>query len=226
MLILLLWKESLSESYIHPMFLHQLITPIYKGKGSKCSAPNYRPISLTSHLIKIFERILRNKLVDFIECNNKINPNQHGFRKGHSCLSELLCHYDEIMTNANNGKGTDTVYLDFAKAFDKVDHKLLLKKIHSFGIRGKLLKWLEAFLTDRKQEVAVEGFKSFISAVISGVPQGSVLGPILFLIFINDITDTVINSKLKCFADDTRLSKAISIERDASLLQEDLDKVM
>ena len=224
--LLLLWRESLDTGQINNMFLHQLITPLYKGKGSKCEAVNYRPISLTSHIIKIFERVVRDKIVNFLEENCLLSDGQHGFRKGRSCLSELLAHYEEILQNANNGKGTDTVYLDFAKAFDKVDHQLLLMKFESIGIKGKLLGWLKSFLSNRTQEVAVDGFKSFVSAVISGVPQGSVLGPILFLIFINDISSSIDHCKLKSFADDTKLSQSISCQNDADQLQSDLDKVM
>ena len=224
--LFMLWRESIDNGYIHPMFLHQLITPLYKGKGSRCQAVNYRPISLTSHIIKVFERVIRDKLVSFLEENNIISPNQHGFRKGRSCLSELLSHYEDILENANNGNGTDTVYLDFAKAFDKVDHHLLLKKLEAIGIKGKLLSWLKSFLYNRKQEVVVDGIKSFIAAVLSGVPQGSVLGPILFIIFINDIAKSLHTSKLKSFADDTKLSRSISCQSDSNLLQEDLSKVM
>ena len=224
--LLMLWKDSFNSGHIHTMFLHQLVTPLYKGKGSKCQAVNYRPISLTSHIIKMFERVLRDKIVNFLEENCILNQNQHGFRKGRSCLSELLAHYEEIMRNANTGEGTDTIYLDFAKAFDKVDHKLLLKKLTSVGIKGKLLNWLKAFLSNRKQEVVIDSVKSFVWAVLSGVPQGSVLGPILFLIFINDIGNSVLNAKLKSFADDTKLSCTISCQADSEKLQDDLNRVM
>ena len=224
--LLLLWRDSIDNGFIHPMFLHQLITPLYKGKGSRCQAINYRPISLTSHIIKVFERIIRDKLVNFLEENNILSSNQHGFRKGRSCLSELLAHYDEILENANNGNGTDTVYLDFSKAFDKVDHHLLLKKLEAIGIKGKLLNWIKAFLSNRKQEVVVNGFKSFIFNVLSGVPQGSVLGPILFIIFINDIANSLYSSKLKSFADDTKLSHSISCQSDSKQLQKDLNQVI
>ena len=208
------------------MFLHQLITPIYKGKGSKCKAVNYRPISLTSHVIKVFERVIRNKLVRHLEDNQILSPNQHGFRKGRSCLSELLAHYEDIMLNANAGEGTDTIYLDFAKAFDKVDHKILLSKLKKVGIRGKLLNWLKAFLSNRQQEVVVDGYKSFIHAVLSGVPQGSVLGPILFIIFINDMADSLESVQLKSFADDTKISRSIYDQTDSLKLQGDLNRIL
>ena len=224
--LLLLWSTSMESGFIHQMYLHQLITPIYKGKGSKCKAANYRPISLTSHVMKVFERIIRNKLVAYLEENNILSPNQHGFRKGRSCLSELLAHYEDILLNANSGEGTDTVYLDFAKAFDKVDRRILLKKLKRVGITGKLLGWFKAFLSNRKQEVVVEGFKSFISAVLSGVPQGNVLGPILFIIFINDMADSLESVKLKSFADDTKISRSICYQTDADKLQEDLNRVL
>lgn len=224
--LFLLWSTSMETGFIHQMYLHQLITPIYKGKGSKCKAPNYRPISLTSHIVKAFERVIRKKLVAYLEDNNLISPNQHGFRKGRSCLSELLHHHDDVLLNGNSGEGTDIIYLDFAKAFDKVDHKLLLNKLKKVGIGGKLLNWFKAFLSNRKQEVVIEGFKSWISDVLSGVPQGSVLGPILFIIFINDMADSLQHSKLKSFADDTKISRSISNQNDAIKLQEDLNCVL
>ena len=127
--LLLLWRDSMDNGVIHPMFLHQLITPLYKGKGSKCDAVNYRPISLTSHIIKLFERVIRDKLVKFLEDNCLLSCNQHGFRKGRSCLTQLINHIDQILQNFLENKDTDSIYLDFAKAFDKVDHALLLSKL-------------------------------------------------------------------------------------------------
>ena len=118
------------------------------------------------------------------------------------------------------------MYLDFAKAFDKVDHQLLMKKLEAIGIKGKLLNWINAFLSNRKQEVVVVGFKSFIYSVLSGVAQGSVLGPILFIIFINDIANSLCDCKLKSLADDTKISNSISCHEDAIKLQEDLNRIM
>ena len=143
----------------------QSITPIFK-KGDKSDPGNYRPISLTSHLIRIFERVIIKKLVCHLESNSILSSKQHGFRKGRSCLTHVLRHIDDIIQSLLNGNDHDVIYLDFTKAFEKVDHEILVHKLRQCGVQGKLLKWIEQFLTDRKQ------------FVLSGVPQGSVLGPI------------------------------------------------
>ena len=121
-----------------------------------------------------------------------------------------FAHFDDILCNSLEGADTDAIYLDFAKAFDKVDHQLLLKKLKAFGVTGKVFQWIESFLLDRDQYVAVNGVKSSVSKVItSRVPQGTVLGPILFIIFINDMNESIVSSILRSFADDTRILKAI-----------------
>ena len=194
---------------------------MYK-RGCGSLPPNYRPISLTAHEIKLFERILRAKMVEFLESNNLLSCQQHGFRKGKSCLTELLKQYDEILNNFLKQNETDVIYLDFAKAFDKVDHEILLQKLKNIGIGGKLYDWIKSFLSDRSQVVVVDGVLSFIASVISGVPQGTVLGPLLFLIYINDISDCLHHCKLGCFADDSRIFKSISYSQDGELLQQDL----
>ena len=142
--IKLIWDESLSTGIIPKHFKKQLVAPIHK-KDSIVFPPNHRPISLTSHVIKIFERVLRNHLVEYLEKNNIINPNQHGFRQGKSCLTQLLAHYDELIINALEGNETDVIYIDFAKAFDKIDHEILLAKLLKYGINGKLFEWIKKF---------------------------------------------------------------------------------
>ena len=223
--IYLIWKDSLREGSIHSMFKSQLICPVFK-KGSKALAENYRPISLTSHIIKIFERVVRNHIVNHLEHNNLLINNQHGFRKGKSCLSELLDHYTEIVNSFNEGSDTDAIFLDFAKAFDKVDHDVLLRKLQNLGITGELHNWIRSFLTNRVQKVTVDGFHSRLVAVLSGVPQGTVLGPILFLIYINDINEHIQHSSLRSFADDTRILKRIEGHADMHKLQRDLNNVI
>ena len=221
----LMWKKSFDQGVIDQCFLSQLIAPTFKS-GSHFDPENYRPISLTSHLIKIFERVIQKKVVEYLEENGLLNHNQHGFRKGFSCLSELLAHFNDIIDNMSNGSRTDTIYLDFSKAFDRVDHDLLLKKIQLFGINGKLFEWIKAFLCYRTQKVAVDGSYSNSMPVQSGVPQGTVLGPLLFLIFIDDMSRVIKHSTLRLFADDSRLLKSIDSPSDILQLQEDLSSVI
>ena len=200
------------------------ITPIHKG-GSRSLAENYRPVALTSHVIKIFEKVLRAHIVQHMNENNLFNPSQHGFRSGRSCLSQLLEQYNLILNILDEDANADVVYLDFSKAFDKVDHAIVLQKIKRLGIDGKILKWLKSFLTERKQSVMVNGVKSEPQNVLSGVPQGSVLGPLIFLILIGDIDKDILNSFVKSFADDTRASKQVKTVEDVALLQLDLEKI-
>jgi hypothetical protein len=223
--IYLIWDCSFSKSQVPSYYKESIVTPIHK-KDSKFLPQNYRPVSLTSHIVKLFERILRKQLVNYLERNNLISKIQHGFRKGHSCLSELLEHMDDILAGFQDEKDTDVIYLDFAKAFDKVDHPLLIKKLERYGIHPKMIAWISSFLSGRTQSVVVNGIHSFIAAIISGVPQGTVLGPILFILFINDIGDCVNHSTVRCFADDTRLSSKIDTSLDCSKLQEDLYAVI
>ena len=220
--IMILWKESFETGYIAKQYKTQVITPVHK-KSSKADPANYRPIALTSHIIKTFERIVRNQLVAHLEKNHLLCKNQHGFRKHRSCLTQLLKHIDTVLKNLLNNQATDVIYLDYAKAFDKVDHQILLKKLHSYGIRGKLLTWLNAYLSNRWQTVVINGSHSYPAKVISGVPQGTVLGPILFIIYLNDLQSCIKHSVISSFADDTRLKRAINTTEDTVLLQSDLN---
>ena len=220
----LIYRACLDGGVVPKSFKIGNVTPLFKS-GSRGLAVNYRPITLTSHLSKIFEKIVRNHILTFLEEHNMLNDSQHGFRRGRSCISQLIAHFENIIDQLEKGYNVDVVYLDFCKAFDKLVFNTLLSKLKQIGISGKLARWLHSFLTGRQQYVTVNGFRSFLFDVLSGVPQGSVLGPLLFIIFINDIDKEVVSSFLSSFADDTRISKGIKHQTDMRYLQEDLNKV-
>ena len=220
----LLWRRSLDFGEVPEKLKTSAITPIHKG-GSRKYAKNYRPVALTSHIIKVFEKVIRNKVVRFIESRNLMNPNQHGFRAGHSCLTQLIQHHDKITKLLEEGMNVDVVYVDFAKAFDKLDIDITLQKLHELGITGKVFEWIKAFLSERRQYVVVEGSKSEPVPVISGVPQGSVLGPLMFLILLGDIDENIRYSHVASFADDTRIFSGIGSNEDVNKLQADLENI-
>ena len=194
-------------------------------KCTKHGACNYKPVSLTSVLGKTMDRIIKSRITLHLESNNLINDTQHGFRERRSCLTNLLDFFGRVTDIYDEEKAVDIVYLDFKKAFDKVPHERLLKKLEAHGIRGNLLRWIRVWLTTRKQRVMIDGIKSEWRGVTSGVPQGSVLGPLLFIIYINDL-DTNITSKISKFADDTKICHKSTTYLDRIELQEDIDKLV
>ena len=200
------------------------IIPIFK-KGSRCKSENYRPVRLTSVICKLLESLLRDHMVDFLTRHNLINQTQHGFLKGRSCLTNLLDFMEHISKWADDGSPVDVIYLDFQKAFDKVPHQRLLIKLKSHGMGESVVNWVRDWLSGRKQRVVVEGEESSWRPVISGVPQGSVLGPILFLIYINDLENEIGSNILK-FADDTKMFRRVESQEDRHQLQSDLNKLV
>ena len=220
-----IFQHSLDQSEIPDILKLGFICPILKPNSSREKPASWRPVSLTSHIIKTFERVIRRQIVNHLESNNLMNRDQHGSRRGRSCLSQLLEHQDEILRSLEEGHNVDVVYTDFEKAFEKVDHRKLVEKMKSqFGIEGKLGKWLKCFLENRRQQIIIEETKSEKSDVRSGAIQGSVLGPIFFLMFISDIT-TDIPSSLKVFVDDAKIKEAIEDEEGAEKLQQSLDRL-
>ena len=200
------------------------LVPIFK-KGSKSDASNYRPISLTAVLCKLCEHILHSTIITHLANHKILSDAQHGFRKRRSCDTQLLLALNDFARGLEDKSQTDIIFLDFAKALDKVSHQRLLKKTYYYGICGHTLKWIESFLDNRSQQVVIDGHFSIDTKIKSGVPQGSVLGPLLFLIYINDLPNCVLDSVCRLFADDCILFQRIRSCHDSNKLQADLDQL-
>jgi len=195
-------------------------------KGSPSDPSNYRPISLTCISCKLLESVIKESLLCHLLQHNIINKHQHGFLRRKSTATQLLeCNLDwNIALNSRNS--IDIIYLDYAKAFDSVVHQKLLAKLSCYGINGQLLTWIKSFLTGRTQYVIIAGSYSHTCCVISGVPQGSVLGPVLFIVFVNDICKVVCDGvTVKLFADDTKLYSVINTAADHDNLQSCLSAI-
>ena len=220
----MLLRKSIDENKIIEIHKLQYIAPLFKG-GSRLLPKNYRPVSLTSHIMKVFERVIVKNILNHLLTQNRLNPNQHGFVPNRSTQTQLLAHFETIYQALFNNQRLDVVYLDFAKAFDKVSHKIVLEKLVKHKIGGLIGKWIKEFLTKRKQVVVINGCKSNESEVLSGVPQGTVLAAILFVIMIHDINEDAKEVIVRSFADDTRVSKEIVSEKDKEILQRALLKI-
>ena len=201
------------------------ITPIFK-KGAKGDPGNYRPISLTCVACKLMESIVKDSILEHLMDNNLINPTQHGFMNQKSCVTNLLEFFETITTYFDSGTPTDIIYLDFSKAFDKVPKERLLLKLREHSIESNVHTWIRDWLTDRKQRVVLNGKFSFWEEVVSGVIQGSVLGPVAFIIYINDLDfRATLISIIRKFADDTKLGQKITSDNDRKLLQDCLNNL-
>ena len=215
---------SLREGVVPSDWKTALITPIFK-KGDPQKPSQYRPVSLTSVVCKILERIIREQLIRYLVENSIIPNEQHGFLSKKSITTNLLECLDKWTKNFDDGKQTDIIYLDYSKCFDTVCHSKLLFKLSQYGINGSSLEWLKCFLSNRIQHVKINNSLSPPANVISGVPQGSVLGPVLFLCFSADLKFVVQNCEISIYADDTKLFKRIENVTDCCYLQQDLDAV-
>ena len=218
----ILFQKSMKEG-AHDSWRKATIAAIYK-KGKKSDPGNYRPVSLTSVISKMMESIVRDAIVAHLMKNNLFTNDQHGFVPGRDCITQLLVCMEIWTKMIEDGHCFDVIYTDFSKAFDSVPHERLFVKMESLGIGGDILKWVKSFLRERTQCVNVDGAYSTWKKVISGIPQGSVIGPILFVIFINDMPDVVKRCLCKLFADDCKLFGRVQDAND-DCVQNDLSNL-
>ena len=200
-----LFNYSLESGELPGEWKSAHITPVPKGGDSEIVV-NYRPVSVLPVVAKVFERLIHKQLYTFLHLNNILEPNQFGFRPGHSTQDVLVNMVDGWRKAMDEDKVVGAVYLNFSKAFDMVDHSLLLLKMAKYGVRGKELKWFTDYLYERRQRVCVENAKSDWATIRRGVPQGSILGPLLFIIYANDLPQAVQHCFVQQYADDTTLS--------------------
>jgi hypothetical protein len=215
-----LFNKSLESGILPEDWKTAEVTAIFK-KGSKQDPGNYRPVSLTCIICKVLESVIRDALVNFFLDNNLYTDCQHGFRKKRSCVTHLLEVMEDFTMLMEQRQDIDVIYCDFKKAFDTVPHERLLIKLAAYGVVGGTLAWIKSFLNGRSQHVQVGTAKSNKVSVLSGIPQGSILGPILFTVFINDLPDAL-KCTCKIFADDTKL---YGNAKDNEELQHDITKL-
>jgi hypothetical protein len=218
------YSQCMEFSYLPPDWLRAYITPVFK-KGDPSSPLNYRPIALTCTICKIMEVVIKDQLLNYLLRNSLISKHQHGFLSKHSTTTNLLESTHDWIVSFTNCCNVDVVYIDFARAFDSIVFTKLLAKLEHYGITGKLLTFMSAFIHNREQCVVLDNCFSSVTSVLSGVPQGSVLGPVLFLIFINDVSSTCVGqAKLKLFADDVKLYSSFNVDvSNCGDLQQSLD---
>ena len=220
----LIFETSVRTGTLPNAWKQANITALHK-KGSRHVAGNYRPVSLTSVVCKLLESLIRDALVTYMKQNGLFSNKQFGFIIGRSTTLQLLKVLDRWTEILDAGGYVDVIYCDFKKAFDTVPHKRLMNVLKYYSIQDPVLSWIEAFLKDRKQRVLINGAPSTWHDVISGIPQGSVLGPVLFVVYINTLADTVTDSEVYMFADDTKMFKGIFGEDDELKLQQDLNQI-
>ena len=216
-----IFETSIKTASIPNDWKEGIISAIYK-KGNKSLASNYHPVSITSSLCKCMERIIINHMFEYMKENCLFSQKQYGFITGRSTVLQLINVLDNWTLGLDNGNYTDVIYMDFQKAFDTVPHKRLINKLDSYNISNELINWIETFLTDRKQKVAVNGKESKWHNVTSGISQGSVIGPLLFVLYINDLPELT-KSDTFLFADGIKVFRSITDKNDQGTLQDDLN---
>ena len=221
----ILFNRSYTSGILPSEWKNALVVPVHK-KGSKGDVKNYRPISLTCLIAKIMERIVRDHIM--IKCDHLLDQRQHGFMPKKSCSTQMVDFCDSLSLSLNKNMRSDVIYFDFAKAFDSVNHDLILKKLkHYYKIDGLMLSFISNYLSGRQQSVVVNGSISTTLPVLSGVPQGSILGPSLFVLFINDISAGISEgTNIMLYADDTKIWREINNEMDFYYLQKDINSLL
>ena len=223
----IIFNSSLHSGILPVDWLHSIVVPIFK-KSHRYETLNYRPVSLTSVPCKVMEKLIVSHINAYLHANNLLTAEQYGFRSGHSTTDNLLTTYNIISQMLDQGKVIDLVFFDFSKAFDSVVHSILLDKLFSIGVCGILLEWIRRFLSNRSMRVKVAGALSKSISVISGVPQGSVLGPLLFIIYVNFVVSDI-NCYYKVFADDVKLYLVLDREnlvQMSPVFQQDIDTLV
>lgn len=220
--IALVFNKCLRDGYFPKIWKQAHIVPVHK-KDQKTVIENYRPISILNVLSKMLERVVHTHIYPVIA--PLIPIEQHGFMKGRSTATNLSVFIDNVASGMDGGKQVDVVYTDFEKAFDRVDHIILLRKLYELGIRGSLLRWMESYLRNRSQAVVVGGFCSDFINVSSGVPQGSILGPLLYASYLYDIGSCFQHARFLMYADDTKIYMNVNNQKDCLNLQADLNKM-
>ena len=218
-----LFQQSIDTGEIPKEWSLANICPLFK-KSDRLLACNYRPVSLTCVPCKLLEHIVCSNVMAHLDEYKLLSDRQHAFRKGHSCETQLTTVINDWAKILDNRGQVDTFILDFEKAFDTPPHELLKSKLFSYGIGGKTLKWIDSFLCFRQQRVVVNEVKSDWAPVLSGVPQGTVLAPLLFSLYINDISSDI-ESEIRLFADDCVCYREIKDEKDTMKLQKDIDRL-
>ena len=219
-LLTIIFNKRLEQGEVPTDWRKTNVTAIYK-KGDKFEPNNYQPVSLTSLCCKLQEHIIVSNVLSHLEEHSVLTDCQHGFRARRSCKTQLIGLYHDLAQSLDKKKQTDLAILDFSKTFDRVPHQRLLKKLMHNDIQGNTQKWIESFLSGHTQQVVIEGESSYSASVVSGVPQGKSLGPLLYLIFINDLPQ-LIQSKVRLFADDCIVYREINNKTDCETLQDDL----